>query len=121
MKARFGADHPYYAVALNKLGIVYAAQRKYAEAEGRFKRALAIREKALGASHSDVGQSQQEDAADDDAVLEHVVVVTLHWPEEREAFGRLSISDGIVVHFHCERAFSKAATAAAVAKMPPNI
>jgi tetratricopeptide (TPR) repeat protein len=42
VKARFGADHPYYAVALNKLGIVFQAQGKYTEAEGLFKRALAI-------------------------------------------------------------------------------
>ena len=32
-------------------------QGKYTEAEGLFKRALAIREKALGANHPDVGQS----------------------------------------------------------------
>ena len=57
VKARFGANHPYYAVALNRLGIVVQAQGKYSEAEGLYKRALAIREKALGANHSDVGQS----------------------------------------------------------------
>jgi tetratricopeptide (TPR) repeat protein len=57
VKARFGADHAYYAVALNKLGIVFQAQDKYTDAEGLFKRALAIREKALGANHADVGQS----------------------------------------------------------------
>jgi len=56
-KARFGADHPYYAVALNKLGIVFWAQDKYTEAEGLLKRALAIREKVLGASHPTVGES----------------------------------------------------------------
>jgi tetratricopeptide (TPR) repeat protein len=53
-KARFGADHPYYAVALNKLGIVYWKQGKYSEAEGLHKRALAVREQALGTSHPDV-------------------------------------------------------------------
>src|SRR5258706_244548 len=57
VKARSGAEHPYYAVALNRLGIVVQAQGKYTEAEELFKRALAIREKALGANHSDVGQS----------------------------------------------------------------
>src|SRR6516225_1904101 len=51
VKARFGTDHPGYAVALNKLAIVSLAEGKYSEAEGLFKRALAIREKALGASH----------------------------------------------------------------------
>src|SRR6476646_6962976 len=57
VKAPFGADHAYYAVALNKLGIAFHLQRKHTEAEGLFKRALAIREKVLGASHGDVGQS----------------------------------------------------------------
>jgi tetratricopeptide (TPR) repeat protein len=46
-KARFGGDHPYYAVALNRLGIVVQAQGKYTEAEELYKRALVIREKAL--------------------------------------------------------------------------
>jgi tetratricopeptide (TPR) repeat protein len=50
-KARFGAGHPDYAVALNKLGIVFQAQGKYTDAAGLFERALAIREKALGARH----------------------------------------------------------------------
>jgi tetratricopeptide (TPR) repeat protein len=45
VKARFGDNHASYAVALNKLAIVYTAQRKYGEAEGLFKRCLAIREK----------------------------------------------------------------------------
>jgi tetratricopeptide (TPR) repeat protein len=56
-KTRFGADHPYYAVALNKLGIVFHAQGKYTDAEGLFERALTIREKALGANHRDVGRT----------------------------------------------------------------
>src|SRR4051812_37058212 len=55
-KARFGANHPDYAVALNKLGIVFQAQGKYGEAEGLYKRALVIREQALGPSHPDVAQ-----------------------------------------------------------------
>jgi CHAT domain-containing protein/tetratricopeptide (TPR) repeat protein len=57
VKARFGAGHANYAIALNKLGLVYLKQVKYGEAAGVFKRALAIREKALGASHPDVGQT----------------------------------------------------------------
>jgi tetratricopeptide (TPR) repeat protein/CHAT domain-containing protein len=57
VKARFGADHTYYAVALNKLALVYWKQGKYSEAEGVYKRALAIREAALGANHPDVGQT----------------------------------------------------------------
>src|SRR5262249_12947929 len=57
VKARFGADHPHYAVALNKLGIVGEAQGGYTDAGGLFKRVLAIRAKALGSSHPDVGQT----------------------------------------------------------------
>jgi tetratricopeptide (TPR) repeat protein len=56
-KARFGADHADYAIALNKLALVYWKQGKYSEAEGLHKRALAIREKALGANHPAVGES----------------------------------------------------------------
>src|SRR5215813_7292451 len=47
-KGRFGASHANYATALNSLANVYWRQGKYSEAEGLYKRALAIREKALG-------------------------------------------------------------------------
>src|SRR5262245_37974572 len=57
VKARFGANHAYYAVALNKLGVVFHAQGKYTDAEGLFKRVLAIRETALGANHATVGET----------------------------------------------------------------
>ena len=57
VKARFGANHANYAVALNNLAVVYQAQGQYGEAEGLFKRALAIREQALGASHLDVART----------------------------------------------------------------
>lgn len=50
VKARFGTDHANYASALTNLAIVYQSQGKYAEAEGLYKRALAIREKALGSA-----------------------------------------------------------------------
>src|SRR5262249_26183021 len=46
VKARFGADHAYYAVALNKLGIASQAQVKYTDTEGLFERALASTDKA---------------------------------------------------------------------------
>jgi len=42
---------------LNMLALVYGSQGKYAEAEPLFKRSLAIREKALGPEHPDVGRS----------------------------------------------------------------
>jgi tetratricopeptide (TPR) repeat protein len=57
VKARFGANHPDYAVALNKLGVVFQAQGKYAEAEGLFEQVLAIRDRALGGNHSAVGET----------------------------------------------------------------
>ncbi len=42
------------AETLNNLAGVYQSQGKYADAEGLHKRALAIREKALGGGHPDV-------------------------------------------------------------------
>ncbi len=51
VKAQFGVNHPNYAGALNNLANVYLNQGNYADAEGLYKRALAIWEKALGAGH----------------------------------------------------------------------
>jgi tetratricopeptide (TPR) repeat protein len=56
-KGHFGADHPYYAVVINKLALVYWKRGRYSESEALLKRALAIRETALGANHPAVGQS----------------------------------------------------------------
>jgi tetratricopeptide (TPR) repeat protein len=57
LKARFGVNHPNYADALSGLAMVYASQGKHEDAEALFKRALAIREKALGAGHPDVAHA----------------------------------------------------------------
>jgi CHAT domain-containing protein/Tfp pilus assembly protein PilF len=57
VKARLGVNHANYRIALYNLAVVYAALGKYADAEGLFKRALAIKEKALGADHPDVANS----------------------------------------------------------------
>jgi CHAT domain-containing protein/tetratricopeptide (TPR) repeat protein len=57
VKARFGTNHADYGAALNNLAIVYHAQGKYTDAEGFYFRALAIREKALGAGHLVVAQT----------------------------------------------------------------
>ncbi len=57
VKARFGVNHPDYGAALNNLARVYYQQGKYADAEGLYKRALTIFEKALGAGHPSVGAS----------------------------------------------------------------
>ena len=54
VKARFGVDHVNYGDTLYNLALVYLAQGEYADAEDLNKRALAIREKALGANHSNV-------------------------------------------------------------------
>src|SRR5208337_2528773 len=43
VKARFGVNHANYGGALHNLALVYGEQGKYADAEGLYKRALAIR------------------------------------------------------------------------------
>ena len=56
-KARLGVAHPDYGSALYNLGLVYAAQGKYAKAEEAYKRALEImeiKEKVFGAEHPKV-------------------------------------------------------------------
>ncbi len=45
------------AASLNNLALLYEAQGRYGDAEPLYKRALAIREKALGPEHPDVAQS----------------------------------------------------------------
>src|ERR1700750_855260 len=58
--ARFRSSRkPMVEIApkLNNLAALYERQGRYAEAEPLFKRALAIRQKALGPAHPDVGQS----------------------------------------------------------------
>ena len=54
---RQGAEQLNTASALNLLGLLYAAQGRYADAEPVYKRALALREKALGLEHPSVGTS----------------------------------------------------------------
>ncbi len=51
----FGPQDPRLAVSLNNLAGLYYAQGRYAEAEPLHRRALAIREVALGPEHPDVG------------------------------------------------------------------
>jgi CHAT domain-containing protein/tetratricopeptide (TPR) repeat protein len=57
VKARFGVNHANYGAALHNLGLAYWNEGNYAEAEGLYKHALAIREKALGTKHPDVAQT----------------------------------------------------------------
>jgi tetratricopeptide (TPR) repeat protein len=55
--ATLGQEHPNVAILLQNLGMLYQADRKYAEAEPLLKRSLTIREKALGPDHPDVASS----------------------------------------------------------------
>jgi Tetratricopeptide repeat len=52
-----GSYHPDVAAHLNKLAVAYASRGSYAEAEGRYRHALSIREQAIGASNSDARRS----------------------------------------------------------------
>ena len=49
--------------SLNNLAVLYSDQGRYADAEPLYKRALAIREKALGPDHPDVATSLNNLAA----------------------------------------------------------
>ncbi len=50
----FGPNHPDVATACHILGVMYAEQEKFAEAEPLLQRALHIRTGALGPTHSEV-------------------------------------------------------------------
>ena len=50
-EAALGPDHPEVAIRLNNLGQLYRAQRRYAEAEPFYRRALTIAEATLGPRH----------------------------------------------------------------------
>ena len=53
----FEPEHPQLATSLNNLAEIYRTQGRYAEAAPLHKRALAIREKALGPEHPEVATS----------------------------------------------------------------
>jgi tetratricopeptide (TPR) repeat protein len=50
----FGASDPRVGTTLNSLGLVYKAQKRYAEADSTFRRSLAVLEKAYGFQSIDV-------------------------------------------------------------------
>jgi tetratricopeptide (TPR) repeat protein len=56
-RAQFGINHTSYANVLNTLATVYVALEKYDEAEGLYRRAMAIRAKVLGEDHPDVAHT----------------------------------------------------------------
>ena len=59
-RRRWGPSTPTSAPSLNNLAELYRAQGRYAEAEPLYRRSLAIREKALGPEHPDVGTGAQQ-------------------------------------------------------------
>ena len=59
-RRRSAPSIPTSATSLNNLAVLYQAQGRYAEAEPLYQRALAIREKALGPEHPDVGHQPQQ-------------------------------------------------------------
>jgi len=56
-KAQFGTNHTSYAYVLNVLATVYLVQEKFDEAEGLYRRAMAIREQVLGEDHLEVAHT----------------------------------------------------------------
>ena len=48
---KFGEEDPRLGISLSRLGNVYRAEKRYAEAEPLYRRALAILEKALAPEH----------------------------------------------------------------------
>ncbi len=52
-----GPEHPKVATSLNNLAELYREQGRYEEAEPRYNRSLAIREKVLGPEHPAVALS----------------------------------------------------------------
>ena len=50
-EANVGPDHPYVAISLNNLALLYSKEGEYAKAEPLYKRSAAIWEKALGPDH----------------------------------------------------------------------
>jgi len=54
-EATEGPDHPRVGGPLHGMAWLFQVQGRYAEAEAFYKRALAIKEKALGPDHPDVG------------------------------------------------------------------
>jgi len=52
-----GEEHPIYARCLNDTGMLYESMKDYAKAEQFYFKALTIRRKLYGETHSDIAQS----------------------------------------------------------------
>ncbi len=53
-----GSSHPLVAAALHDLASVYVNQKRYADAESLYKRAIEIRQTSFGLEHPSVGTSE---------------------------------------------------------------
>ena len=52
-----GPEDPLVAVAVENIGLLYFAQRRYSEAEPLILRSIDLHEKILGADHPDTANS----------------------------------------------------------------
>ena len=81
-----GPEHPDVAQSLNNLAGLYHTQGRYAEAEPRYERALAIWEKVLGPEHS------------------HVAVVLENYAALLQAINRNEEAEKLAIRAHTIRA-----------------
>ena len=96
---KFGPEDSRLATSLNSLANLYWDQGKYGEAEPLFKRALAIREKALGPEHSDVATTLKD--------LAILYLDQLRYGEAEPLFKRsLEITEKALGPEHLDVAFS---------------
>jgi hypothetical protein len=78
-----GEDHPYTANCFDNVATTLRVQEKYAEAEARYLKALAIRLKTLGENHPDTARSYDNRANNLNAQRRHA---------EAEPFHRLALA-----------------------------
>ena len=91
-EARFGADHPSVAVALDNLGALLHQNSRFAEAEPLARRSLAIRERSLGPTHPLIGNSLNNLASILDNLERHDEAASAAQASARGARGRLGCS-----------------------------
>ena len=82
---QIGSLNPRLAGSLNELGILYAKQHKYAQAEPIFQRALGVCVAVLGSDHPDVAiilknigilKASQRQYVEADLLLKHALLLT---------------------------------------------
>lgn len=87
-ETKVGPDHPYVAISLNNLAMLYSKEGEYVKAEPLYNRSLAIWEKALGPDHPYVANclsklsrlyhamGKAEKAAEVDTEIERIRAIT---------------------------------------------